>query len=181
MTNNKVVNAYYNMPVPDNIPPLVTTFSIPPTSSSLTVPITTFNASDNVGVTGYLATESSTAPLAIDPGWTSTTPASYAASSPGTHTLYAWARDAAGNVSASLSASVTITIRPEFRDVHVAAGNFVATFDGIGGKTYVLEQSTNLAAWSDLQTNGPVSNSGPIVVEETITAGFRFFRLRQLP
>jgi hypothetical protein len=94
----------------DTTPPTVTTFSVPSTSSSLTVSITALAASDNVAVTGYMINESSTAPLASATGWSTTPPASYIFSSAGTKTLYAWAKDAAGNVSASRSASVTITI-----------------------------------------------------------------------
>jgi hypothetical protein len=41
----------------------------------------------------------------------------------------------------------------------------VATFDAVGGKTYIPERLTNLAAaWSNYQTIGPVTDSGPITV-----------------
>jgi hypothetical protein len=93
----------------DTIAPVVTGFTVPATSSSLSMPITLFTASDNVGVAGYLVNESSTKPLATAGGWTSTAPASYTFTTAGSKTLYAWARDAAGNVSASRSASVTIS------------------------------------------------------------------------
>ena len=85
-------------------------FTIPATATSLTVAITSFTATDNVGVTGYLVTQSSTTPSASATGWSATAPNSYTAGATGTVTLYAWAKDAAGNVSASRSASVTITI-----------------------------------------------------------------------
>ncbi|MRR17336.1 MAG: hypothetical protein EG826_12860 [Deltaproteobacteria bacterium] len=94
----------------DTTPPTVTAFVIPATSASLTVPITTFTATDTVGVTGYIVTETATAPLAGAAGWTATPPVNYIFATPGTKTLYAWAKDAAGNVSTSLSASVTITL-----------------------------------------------------------------------
>ena len=96
----------------DTAPPSVTAFTIPATASSLTVSITSFTATDNVGVTGYVVTESATAPAASAAGWTAVPPASYAASAAGARTLYAWAKDAAGNVSASRSASVSITLPP---------------------------------------------------------------------
>jgi regulation of enolase protein 1 (concanavalin A-like superfamily) len=89
-------------------PPTVTAFSIPATSSSLTVPVTTFTAVDNVAVTGYLVTESSTRPSASASGWSATPPTSYTFATGGTKTLYAWAKDAAGGVSSSRSATVTI-------------------------------------------------------------------------
>jgi hypothetical protein len=96
--------------LPDVTKPLVTAFTIPSTAASLTVSVTSFTASDNKGVTGYLLTETSTAPLAINTGWSASAPSSYTFASEGTKTLYAWAKDAAGNVSASLSNQVTITL-----------------------------------------------------------------------
>lgn len=94
----------------DTTAPTITTFSIPATSTSLTVPIVAFSATDNVAVTGYLITLSSTKPSATASGWTLAPPTSYTFSSAGTHVLYAWAKDARGNVSASASASTTITL-----------------------------------------------------------------------
>jgi hypothetical protein len=96
--------------ISDTIAPTVTAFTIPATSTSLTVAITTFTATDNIGVTGYMANESAVAPLPTASGWSATRPASYTFASAGAKTLYAWAKDAAGNVSTSRSASVTITL-----------------------------------------------------------------------
>src|SRR3990172_4433570 len=61
----------------DSTAPTVTAFAIPATSASLTVAITTFTATDAVGVTGYLVTESSTVPAASAAGWTASAPATY--------------------------------------------------------------------------------------------------------
>ena len=58
----------------DTSAPTVTAFTIPATSSSLTIPITSFTATDNVGVTGYIVTESATAPAASASGWSATAP-----------------------------------------------------------------------------------------------------------
>lgn len=93
--------------IPDTTAPTLTSFTVPATSASLTVPITTFSARDNIAVTGYRVTETSAAPTS---GWTALAPSSYTFTSQGSKTLYAWARDAAGNVSASLYANVTISI-----------------------------------------------------------------------
>ena len=93
----------------DTAAPTVTGFTIPATSSSLVVSITTFTATDTVGVTGYMVTESATAPAASATGWSATAPTSYPFTTAGSKTLYAWAKDAAGNVSSSLSASVNIS------------------------------------------------------------------------
>jgi hypothetical protein len=89
--------------------PTVTAFTIPATASSLTVTISTFTASDDIDVTGYKLTESTSAPLSGDAGWTVSAPTTYTFSSAGSKTLYAWAKDAAGNVSTSLNAPVVIT------------------------------------------------------------------------
>ena len=94
----------------DRIPPTVVSFTIPSTSTSLTVAISSFTASDNVKVTGYMVNRSSTKPSATANGWRTTAPTSYTAGSTGTTTLYAWAKDASGNVSASRSATVNISL-----------------------------------------------------------------------
>ncbi len=104
------LSAPVTITLPDSAPPNVTGFTIPSTSTSLTVSITTFTATDNVGVTGYIVTESATAPSASATGWSATAPVNFTASAAGARTLYAWAKDAAGNVSTSRSASVTITL-----------------------------------------------------------------------
>jgi hypothetical protein len=97
------------------------------------VPITSFTASDNVGVTGYMAAEASAAPLATDPAWTVTAPTSYAFGSAGSKTLYAWAKDAAGGVSESEVATVTISVTP--RQTNQYAGT-------------VLGYSSTFAQWA---------------------------------
>jgi outer membrane protein OmpA-like peptidoglycan-associated protein len=100
-------------PRADTTPPTVTSFSIPARSSSLTVPITSFSATDNpggTGVAGYRVTESVFTPSPSDSNWRTFAPSNYTFATEGTKTLYAWAKDAAGNVSTSLSANVTLTL-----------------------------------------------------------------------
>ena len=99
--------------VPDTTAPTVTAFTMPATASSLTVNVTSFTATDTGGVTGYKITESATAPLPGDAGWTSTAPSTFTFSGSGTKTAYAWAKDAAGNVSTSRSATVTIALKQD--------------------------------------------------------------------
>jgi membrane-bound inhibitor of C-type lysozyme len=86
----------------------IVTFTLPATATSLTVPAS-FTATDNVAVTGYLINKSATAPAATATGWTGTAPTSVTAIA-GSNTFYAWAKDAAGNVSAVKSATVVVTI-----------------------------------------------------------------------
>ena len=90
--------------------PVISSFTIPTSSTTLTIPITTFTATDNVGVTGYLITRSTTTPLATDAGWSTNIPSTYSFTSTGTKILYAWVKDAGGNVSSYVSQSITITI-----------------------------------------------------------------------
>src|SRR3990167_5355960 len=74
------------------------------------------SATDNVGVTGYYLSTSSTTPSVTATGWTSvTSTASYSASvsytlssGDGSKTVYVWYKDAAGNVSATASDSITL-------------------------------------------------------------------------
>lgn len=97
--------------------PVITSFTLPATSTTLTVPVTALTATDDVAVTGYLITESATPPEANDLGWISVTPAAsveitgaeFTFSGYGTRTAWAWAKDADGNVSTGVSASVTIS------------------------------------------------------------------------
>jgi hypothetical protein len=96
--------------LPDTTAPTVTAFAIPSTATSLTVSITSFTATDNVAVTGYLVNASSSAPSSSASGWSATAPTSYTFTTAGSKTLYAWAKDAAGCVSTSRSASTTITL-----------------------------------------------------------------------
>lgn len=96
----------------ENVAPVVTAFTMPAISNSLTVPVSTFIASDNVAVTGYLLTETSNKPSYGSTGWTSTPPTSYTFTSSGNRILYAWAKDAAGNVSGSAAASTLVDTTP---------------------------------------------------------------------
>lgn len=94
--------------VSDTTPPTVTAFSVgSPTYQN--VPVTSFTATDNIAVTGYKITESSSAPSAGGGGWTGSAPSTYDATGVGSITLYAWAKDGAGNVSTSATTTTTTT------------------------------------------------------------------------
>ena len=85
------------------------------TSSSVTLSL---SATDNVGITAYYASSSSSTPSASASGWTTvTTTTNHSASvsftlssGSGTKTVYAWFKDAAGNVSTRYSDSISYTI-----------------------------------------------------------------------
>lgn len=93
--------------------PIVTGFSLSSPSNSRTVSITTFTATDNLGVTGYMVTRSFLPPFPNSSKWSATPPLSFTFPSTvgsGTKTLYAWAKDAAGHVSKPLSTKVTLDL-----------------------------------------------------------------------
>ena len=158
----------------DTTAPTVTAFSIPSTSSSLTVSISSFTASDNNAVTGYLLTESSSAPLASDGGWSGTAPTSYTFSTQGSKTLYAWAKDAAGNVSTSMSAGVTVdTTSPSITNfsipvtsssLNVDISTFTAT-DNVGVTGYLITESSSAPLSSDSGWTGTAPTSYMFVTE----------------
>lgn len=91
----------------DTTAPLVRQFTVPAQVTGLTIPVQ-LSAKDNLAVTGYLITETATAPSLALAGWQTTKPTSYQAAQTGAKTLYAWARDAAGNISPSKLASCTL-------------------------------------------------------------------------
>jgi len=99
--------------VADATPPTVQAFVTPATSNSLTVPITTLTATDDNAVTGLMVTQSPTAPAASAPNWSATPPTTFTfpqGTAPGLKDLFAWAKDAAGNVSTSRQATVDLII-----------------------------------------------------------------------
>ena len=110
---------------PDETIPLITNFSIPESSSSLIVPINSLTATDNTDVTGYKFTETNNVPTAEESGWMTTAPESYTFSSAGSKTLYAWAKDAAGNISNPASSNVIISLPAIYNteDINICEGD----------------------------------------------------------
>ncbi len=92
----------------DVTPPSIVSFSIPATSTSLTVPVQSFEASDNSVIGGYLLTESSDTPNNTDQGWSTSAPTSFTFSGYGEKILYAWVKDDAGNLSGFAESTVFI-------------------------------------------------------------------------
>lgn len=104
----------------DVIPPVVTAFGLPAESASLVVAVDSFTAQDNVAVTGYCITQSSS-PAGC--AWSATPPSSYTFA-PGTgngwYTLYAFARDAAGNSSSLFAAMLNLALQQQQLAVTIA-------------------------------------------------------------
>ena len=99
-----------NKPITDFVSPTITSFTIPNTSNSLIIPITSLTATDNIAVVGYLLTEKYNTPSINDENWNSSPPTSFTFSATGIRPLYAWTKDAAGNVSKSSYESVKISL-----------------------------------------------------------------------
>ncbi|HWU36941.1 MAG TPA: hypothetical protein VN203_04780, partial [Candidatus Acidoferrum sp.] len=104
-------------PLTDTTPP-TGTLTISGAAAATNNPAVTLalSATDNVGVTGYYLSTSSTPPAATASGWVtlpgalsySSSVAYTLASGDGVKTVYAWYKDAAGNVSTPASASIRL-------------------------------------------------------------------------
>ncbi len=130
--------------------PIVTAFTIPTTATSLSVSISTFTATDNIGVAGYLLTETSATPSSGAVGWSSTKPTTYIFSAIGSKILYAWVKDAAGNVSSSINASVIISspvattfsfTGPSTGNANSSSANFTVTPNNLYSGTITITLS----------------------------------------
>ena len=103
----KGLNAEGVLDIIDTGSPSVTAFSVPAAYTGVDIPITTFTGSS--GTWKYKITESASVPTLGSSGWSTTVPTTYTVSSGGAKMLYAWVRDAAGNISLSKSAAIVVT------------------------------------------------------------------------
>ena len=93
----------------DITPPVVTALALPKgdypanVSRAVSVPVV-FTATDNLHVADYCLTETNNPGVCV---WSQGSPGRYAFNDFGPHTLYAFVRDAAGNVSAPATSTVT--------------------------------------------------------------------------
>ncbi len=117
--------------------------------SGLTVPVTIFTAADNVGVSGYRITESSTQPDPDEAGWSATAPTSYTTASEGAKILYPWAKDAAGNVSGLFGGPAPVTFSVSSDVVPPAVDTFT-----VGAPTGPIVAITAFTATDDTAVTG---------------------------
>ena len=109
---------YIPSPPSDSTPPsnpsvIINSGAVKTTSRNVTL---TLSATDNVGIFGYYASESPTAPLSVLSTWMPiASGTNYSGSVPftlspgaGSKTIYVWFKDVAGNMSAVVSASITL-------------------------------------------------------------------------
>jgi len=150
--------------LPDVAPPRVTSFVIPESATSLAVEIGTFTATDDIKVTGYLITESASVPHLGALGWSVTAPDTFTFSAPGNRTAHAWVRDAAGNVSDSFSAAVTITLPPNLPNgPHPRIWLDVAEMSRLVAKRESNDPSwTALLSWCQSHLNDAGYNIDPV-------------------
>ena len=153
----------------DTTKPVVSAgFAATTPSLSWTIPVSGFAATDDTGVTGYMITASSTAPLSTDAGWLGTAPTSYAVAADGSYTLYPWAKDAAGNVSLVYDAPVAVvvdTVRPTVSSTVPVNGATGTTLNGT--VTLNFSESVNCAT----VTTGTVTISPAVTWNQTSCSG----------
>ena len=144
------VKSTATVPTSDTTLPVITSFNVASTATSLAIPINSFTATDNGTIKGYLLTTSSETPSAEDNNWTSSAPTSYTFKQDGTQIIYAWVIDANGNISDASSATVKITL-PELSPVF---------------SEYLFEEKAG-----DVALDSQGSNDGSIVNEEIRAPG----------
>jgi hypothetical protein len=133
----------------DNTAPVISSFARTSSSPTGNRTITfTIEGSNNIAVTGWMVTQTSTKPLAGSTAWLADKPLSYTVPGAGDWTLYAWAKDAAGNVSAAVFITAQITADEASLDGRVkdtggspVANALVSIFNGSG-----YEQHTSSSA-----------------------------------
>ena len=142
------VSAVKTATVTYNVAPVITAFSIPKTSTGSTIALSV-TATDNLGVTGYYVSESSVVPTPTATGWLSAKPDTYTLTKEGKTTLYLWAKDAAGNVSAAKTATVTYNVAPvvtAFSIPQTSTGSTIAlsvtATDNFGVTGYYVSESS---------------------------------------
>jgi hypothetical protein len=94
----------------DITPPRITSFDIPTLTFVLTIPVYSFTATDDIGITGYLLTESPLIPNLNDAEWTVDPPEEYTFNGEGIFTIYAWVKDSAENISNPLNHIIDVIV-----------------------------------------------------------------------
>jgi len=153
---------------PDIIAPVVALAAVPPLTA-LTVQVV-FSASDAVGVTGYLLSESPLPPSANDLGWLASAPASYTFGTFGDKTLYGYARDAAGNVGSAVASFGVYAVPSPY--VRIGLASYATLQDAYdkanSGDEIMLMGGTLASQISALTANRTIS----IVISGGYDAGF---------
>ena len=132
-TNSNTKHTTHNNFVVDTIAPVITSFTTPSTSHSLSIPYSIVATDDSGIVTGYIVTMG-TRPTASDLGWTTSASGTYVlpASVDGKMmTLNAYAKDAAGNISNAFSSpTIYVTLSGGTPDTIPPTVNITSPMDG---------------------------------------------------
>ena len=113
----KLSSAFPNVPSlcePNNAP-VINEFTVEKITSVPVIKVS-IKATDDRGIRGWLISETSTIPNIDDTNWQSEPPSFYSIFSPGKVTLYAWTRDASGNLSQAATQAVDYILPIQYND-----------------------------------------------------------------
>lgn len=149
---------------PVSVHPVITDFVIPALTTSPTIQIQHLGASDSTYVTGYMITESSTAPLPGNSGWKAVPPSSYTLTTipqgvPVTTKLYVWILDSAGFVSNSMSSSVLVSLPDTTLPVITSFSIPRNSFELSVPVTFTATDNIGVVDWCLTETNSSSSCS----------------------
>jgi hypothetical protein len=144
----------------DTEKPVVKVFTLhTAVSSAMSVSVDTFTATDNDRVSGYLVTDTATPPAADDPGWSAMAlPMTVTLNIAGNNTLYAWAKDPAGNVSDALTA--TVLLKPVRREPENDYVSLQTAYGEAGSDETIKVLAVTLPENIDLNQQRDISISG---------------------
>lgn len=137
----------------DSTAPAITEFIMPTSTTEAETAIISFVITGSP--TQYLLNESATTPAINDDDWLNEIPTTYTFTSSGTKTLYAWAKDAAGNVSTSVSDVIEVSIESSLFTGLEALYEFEST-----GTTLLDETDNNLDGTNYQSTTPTTGNPG---------------------
>ena len=162
----------------DSAPPVINSVTLPVNPTTCTVPVT-IDATDNAGIAGYYLSENGATPAAGAPGWSATLPASFTFVGLGARTLYVWAKDAAGNLSARSSATVTIVGVArigvvEYPTLNAAcqaasSGDSILTLDALLNESLTVNKLIKIIGGYNLTYSGRTGN--PTALKGILTIG----------
>ncbi|MDK9719370.1 MAG: hypothetical protein OEL57_15925, partial [Trichlorobacter sp.] len=171
----------------DSSAPVISAFEIPATTKTKTIPFITLTATDNVAITGWMVTETGTAPAAGDAGWLATKPTGYAVTTNGSKTIYAWAKDAVGNLSAPVQATTSLqipnltvgitgtgSVSSSPAGISCSSGTCSSLFDDTTTVTLTASPGTQaiFTGWSGDCTNTAGDCSVSMTTDRSVTASF---------
>jgi hypothetical protein len=160
----------YTQPV-DVTAPVITAFDIPATSDALLTPITTFTATDAVGVTGWFVSENAAHAAFSDPnaaGWLGSVPTEFTFAGEGASTLYAAVKDNAGNISLQSSDGCTVTLQT---NVAPSAPVISETYAGVDYIVITVDTGSTDTEDGAITTYDLFVDGSPVDVGVTISEG----------